>query len=104
MADHDPFDLNAPGDAQAKAAEKAKHAMRVEKEDLIWLMSGKRGRRVVQRQLERAGVWRSSFNTNALQMAFNEGTRNEGLALVAKLMSYCPEYYAQMITENREDD
>jgi len=101
---HDPFDTGAQEEAQAGAAEKAKLAERQEKDDLIWLMSGKRGRRVVRKLLERAGVWRMSFNTNALQMAFNEGMRNEGLALTAKLMAYCPDSYAKMLTENKEDD
>lgn len=103
MAEHDPFDLDAQQAAQQTNEDKAKLARRIEKEDLLWLMSGKRGRRVVRRLMENAGVWRLSFNTNALQMAFNEGTRNEGLALTAKLMSYCPEQYALMITENKED-
>ena len=33
----------------------------------------KRGRRIVWRFLERAGVYRLSFNTNAMAMAFAEG-------------------------------
>lgn len=101
---HDPLDTGAQDEAHMEAAEKAKQAARVDKDDLIWLMSGKRGRRVVRKMLERAGVWRMSFNTNALQMAFNEGMRNEGLALTAKLMAYCPDSYAKMMTENREDE
>lgn len=99
----DTFDLNALDDAQAAADDAAKLAMRVEKEDILWLMSGKRGRRVAYRILERAGVFRLSFNTNALQMAFNEGQRNEGLAFLGKLMGYCPGTYAEMLVENRED-
>ena len=98
----DVLDLNAQDEIRAAAAEKAKLAMRIEKEDVMWLMSGKRGRRVVHRLLESAGVYRLSFNTNALQMAFNEGMRNQGLAMVAKLMDYCPAQYAEMLTENRE--
>lgn len=101
---HDPLDMSAQEEARAEAAEQAKQAARIEKDDLVWLMSGKRGRRVVRKLLERAGVWRMSFHTNALQMAFNEGMRNEGLALTAKLMAYCPESYAKMMTENREDE
>jgi len=104
MAEHDPFDREAQEQAEAEAKERAKLAQRIEKEDLIWLMSGKRGRRIARSFLERAGVFRSSFNTNAMQMAFNEGTRNEGLALTAKLITYCPAQYAEMITENKDDN
>jgi len=73
-----------------------------ENEDLKWLMGAKRGRRVVHRMLERAGVWQLSFNTNAMTMAFNEGRRNEGLALTNRLMQACPEQWALMIKENAD--
>lgn len=103
IVEHDPLNPDARAQAEADAKEKAKLAVKAERDDLVWLMSGKRGRRIVQRQLERAGVWRLSFNTNAMQMSFNEGMRNEGLALTAKLMVYCPEQYAEMILENKND-
>lgn len=102
MSEHDPLDLE-PTFAERAKEERAKLEARIEKEDIIWLMSGKRGRRIVRRQLDRAGVWRLSFNTNAMQMAFNEGMRNEGLALTAKLMSLCPAQYAEMLVENKEE-
>jgi hypothetical protein len=70
--------------------------------DLKWLMSNKRGRRFVHRLLERAGVWRLSFNTNALSMAFNEGTRNEGLRLLAQLTEHCLDRYSEMLKEQKE--
>lgn len=101
---YDAFDIKRQEATQDAATDKAKHAARVEKEDLIWLMKDKRGRRITHRALANAGVWRLSFSTNALQMAFNEGNRNTGLMLVAKLTEYCPENYAQMLTENRSDD
>ena len=67
-------------------------------------MSNKRGRRVMYGLLERAGVWRLSFNTNALQMAFNEGNRNWGLSLTATVSEHCPEQYALMLKEHTEND
>ena len=103
MTEHDPFDKEAAEEAQRIAKERAEADRRQEKEDLIWLMSGKRGRRIVRRLLDHSGVWRSSFNTNAMQMAFNEGTRNEGLHLTAKIMTYCPVQYAELITEKQDD-
>lgn len=74
-----------------------------EHEDLKWLMGSKRGRRFMYRLLDRAGVWNLSFNTNAMTMAFNEGRRNEGLALTNKLMIACPEQWALMVKENASE-
>lgn len=101
---HDPTDLAGQEAQRVKVDEEAKLARRIEKEDTIWLMQSKRGRRIVYALLERAGVWRTSFNTNALVMAFNEGMRNEGLAMVAKLNDYCPDQYTQMLRERKDDE
>lgn len=73
-----------------------------EVEDLKWLMSSKRGRRIVNRQLVSAGVFRISFTTNALQMAFNEGNRNQGNILLAMITEHCPDRYAELLTEAKE--
>lgn len=75
-----------------------------EVEDLKWLMSSKRGRRIVHRQLESAGVFRISFTTNALQMAFNEGNRNQGNVLLALITSHCPDRYAELLTEAKDNE
>ena len=101
---YDAFDLAAQAEAQEKSSDKVKMRTRIEIEDTKWLMSNKRGRRIVHGILERAGVWRLSFHTNALQMAFNEGTRNEGLALLAKLTEHCPDMHALMLKEHKDDD
>lgn len=101
---YDAFDIRAQEDARKDAEERAKLNARIEIDDLKWVMQNKRGRRFVRGILERAGVWRLSFHTNALQMAFNEGSRNEGLALLSKLMEHCPEFYSQMLKEHKEDE
>ena len=98
---HDPLDLRGQEQARKEAQERAVVVAKTDEEDIKWLMSSKRGRRIVYGLLERAGIWRLSFNTNALQMAFNEGNRNEGLALMAKLMAGCPESYAVMLKEQQ---
>lgn len=100
---HDPFDLDSRESQEADAAQRAKLIGKIEEEDLKWLMQSKRGRRIARRQLERAGVFQLSFNTNALTMAFNEGRRNEGLALVSKLLAMTPDQYTLMLKENNED-
>lgn len=99
---HDPLDLEAQQKAQNETRERAALAAKTEDEDVRWLMSSKRGRRIAHRWLVRAGVWQLSFNTNALTMAFNEGRRNEGLALTAKLMVLCPEHYTTLLKENTD--
>lgn len=100
----DTFDVRAQEEARTAAEEKAKLATRVEGEDFKHVMRDKRGRRHVYRHMERAGIWRSSFHTNALQMAFNEGNRNEGLAMLAKLTEHCPDLYNLMLKEHAEDE
>lgn len=101
---YDAFDLRSQEQSREEAEDKAKLRARIELEDLKWVMQNKRGRRHIHSLLERAGVWRLSFHTNALQMAFNEGTRNEGLALLAKLTEHSPELYAQMLKEHKDDE
>jgi hypothetical protein len=102
MNHSDPFDLQSQERAHADNSDRAKLAQQVEIDDLKWLMSNKRGRRFVCRVLERAGVWRLSFNTNALSMAFNEGMRNEGLRLMAQITTHCAERYTEMLKESKE--
>ena len=100
MSDFDPVDIRGQERARSEIDESERIAAEREVEDLKWLMSNKRGRRFMFRLLERAGVWRSSFNTNALAMAFSEGTRNEGLKLTADLTTHCSDRYGEMLKEN----
>jgi len=98
--------MNNPTDLEQQESLRREEQQRLrvlalqENEDLKWLMGSKRGRRIMHRLLERAGVFQLSFNTNAMTMAFNEGRRNEGLALTNKLMAACPEQWALMLKEN----
>ena len=102
MNHYDPTDLRGQEQAQADADAAARAAADLELGDLKWLMSNKRGRRFVHRLLERSGVFRLSFDQNALRMAFNEGTRNEGLRLIAQLTEHCSERYIEMLTEAKK--
>ena len=94
---HDPTDAAAIARVDRQRAVAASLAERTELADLTWLMDGKRGRRIVWRLLDSAGVFRLSFSPDALQMAFAEGCRNEGLRLL-KLIQLMPAY-AQMLAE-----
>lgn len=86
------------------AAEKAKREeiMRDEEAgDLRWLMGSKRGRRIVQRLLDWAGVYRSSWSPNALEMAHNEGHRNYGCRMLATVTANCPDLYVLLLKEHK---
>lgn len=101
---HDPTDIQ--GQERAKSDNDLRHKLTrdTEEADLKWLMGSKRGRRIVWRLLDRAGVFRLSFNTNAMQMAFAEGNRNEGLRTLAQIHAQCPELYPVMVREQVNDN
>lgn len=99
MSSHDPLDIRGQERAQADKALRDKLAAQTEEADLKWLMGSKRGRRIVWRLLDRAGVFRLSFNTNAMQMAFAEGNKNEGLRTLSLIHAHCPELYPVMVKE-----
>ena len=95
----DPLDYESNDALRKTRADETRLAQLKDAEDIKWLMSSKRGRRIVNRLLQSAGVFRLSFNTNALQMSFNEGNRNTGLQLLAAITEHCPERYAEMLEE-----
>ncbi len=88
---------------EAKALQ-AKIRRGQEDADLMWLLGHKEGRRIVWGMLGRSGIMRPVFNTNSMQMAFNDGVRNEGIKLFADISRVCPESYIQMMKENKQDD
>ncbi len=98
-----PTDIEQQEALRREERERTRVLQLQEMEDLKWLMNAKRGRRFIHRWLERAGVFQLSFNTNAMTMAFNEGRRNEGLALTNRLMAACPEQWALMMKENTHE-
>jgi hypothetical protein len=100
VMDHDPLDFKAQESARAEADAKERREDETEGADIKWLMGSRRGRRMVWRLLEQAGVFRSSFNPTAMQMAFNEGNRNYGNRTLALVHQHCPELYPQMLKEH----
>lgn len=99
MESHDPLDLRAlEQDKEARAAS-SKLDQQNEAEDFKWLMASKRGRRIVWRLLEQAGVFQLSFSPNAMQMAFAEGRRSYGNRTLAQIHALCPEQYTVMVLE-----
>ncbi|MDY7579359.1 endopeptidase [Herbaspirillum sp. RTI4] len=98
----DPLNTEANDELRKARASMDSLAKHKDAEDIKWLMSSKRGRRIVNGLLQNAGVFRLSFHTNALQMSFNEGNRNTGLMLLAAITEQCPERYAEMIEEAKQ--
>lgn len=87
--------------AAAEKARKAQLAAQTEADDLRWLMSDKRGRRIAWRLLGESGVYQTSFNSEPLHMAFKEGRRSRGLDLIAAIDQHCPERFSEMQKEAR---
>lgn len=103
MSDLDPLDIRGHERAAADRKEKQRLTSDQEVADFKWLMSDKRGRRIVWGLLEKTGLYRSSFTGNS-ETFFREGERNVGLKLIALIHENCPEKYNLMVTEQREHD
>lgn len=103
MKNYDPLDIRAQERNEADKKLREKLVQENEEADLKWLMSSKRGRRIIWRLLDQAGVFRLSFNTNSMAMAFAEGNRNFGNRTLSLIHSHCPELYPQMVKENAND-
>lgn len=84
---------------QKKAEQLATVQMR---DDVRKLMGTVPGRRVVWYLLEQFGIFRTSYSSEALAMAFSEGRRSAGLELMALVCTFCPEQYDKMAREARE--
>ena len=101
----DDFDPLEPHQQDAQREDDAKRRELVRKQEIAdfkWLMADPRGRRLVWRQLAAAGVFQSSFDPTAMNMAFNEGRRSEGLRLLAQIHELCPDLYPTMMKEQSQ--
>lgn len=67
--------------------------------DIKTLMGMPEGRRVFTWLLESTGPYRTSFSTNALTMAYQEGLRKMGLVLTDQMAAADPESWVQMQLE-----
>lgn len=103
MTEHDPLDLAGQERTAAEYAEEERRQREREISDLCKVMGSKEGRRFMWRLLSDAGVYRSSFDSDVAMMAFNEGNRNIGLKLLNDTMTACPQHYARMLDEQREE-
>tara|TARA_R110000744_G_scaffold350652_1_gene456344 strand:+ start:324 stop:626 length:303 start_codon:yes stop_codon:yes gene_type:complete len=98
MATHS-LDDNDEANAQiARHNESTRHTFI---DDIKWLMSSPRGRRLVWWLMSKSGVSRTSFSNSGSVMAFNEGQRNIGLMLQGESLEHSPDHYFTMLTEQR---
>ena len=104
MDNFDPLDQQGQEHAKNLLDERKKLAYRTEIDDVKWLMSDKRGRRIVWRILEEACVFKLSFDASPIVMSFNEGRRSEGLRLMATLHEHCSARYQEMVEEAQNDN
>lgn len=104
MSHIDPFDIAGQEKAVADRKEKHERTQRRDADDLKWLMSDKRGRRVMWRLLETTGVFRNPYAGKEGDTAFRCGVMNVGQMLFADLNVHCPERYALMVTEQSDND
>ena len=89
-ADYDPFDLDGQQSRSESARRKIALAAEQSDQDLVWMLSDVRGRRVLRRRLSTGGMesghYRSSYHQNYGQMCFNEGLRTDAMELMARVM------------------
>jgi len=90
--------------AAAEKATKAQLAAQTEIDDLLWLMSDKRGRRYMWRLLGESGVFHVTHTGEALSSAFNEGRRSRGLDVLKEITQHCPDRFSEMQKEARTNE
>ncbi len=103
MNDHDPTDIRGEEREQASQRRRVKLAENLRADDFKWIMSNKRGRRIVWHLLDLAGVYRSSFTGNS-ETFFREGQRNIGLQILALIHAHTPELYYVMHNEQSDHE
>lgn len=97
----DPLDLHTLETETRANALRQKLAREQEIKDIQWLMSDKRGRRLMWGILDRAGIYRTSF-TGDSETFFREGARNLGLVYWGLIQTHTAEQCGEMITEQGE--
>ena len=102
MSDRDPFELDDEEDTSSASDEDRRLRAAEHESDMRWLIDNTRGRRFLRHLLDQAGVFRLSFNGDALTTAFREGERRAGLVLLAEITVLAsPIQLASILTEDQ---
>ena len=99
-AQRDPTDIASAERARRDEIRRERNARLTELADIKRLMDTRWGRRLMWRLLSTTGVYRTVFSTNSMQMAFNEGTRQVGLVLLADVTEVATDAHTLMTKEN----
>ena len=99
LSEYDPTDIQTQEEEDELHAALAFSLQESVDADLRWLMSGRRGRRIVHRFLQQHPILERSFTPNAAQTAYNEGEKAFTRWLLAELGRVCPDGYHQMMRE-----
>jgi hypothetical protein len=86
-----------PGQVQ-NAKNVTKRKQRQETVDLRDVSNTPAGERLCERLISDFGLFRTSFSTDPLQMAYDEGRRNAGLKFLALLTEANPPIAARILT------
>jgi hypothetical protein len=103
VTDYDPTDIQRQAAAAEDKARQEFVQREQEESDIRWLMGSKRGRRIVWRLLVQSGLFTSTFDPNAMTMAFAEGRRFFGGRVLETIHALCPELYPTMVKEQKKD-
>jgi len=104
MSEFDPTDIEAIREAHRLKEEHEAFLKRRDTDDFKWLMSDKRGRRIVYRLLADTGVFRNPFVPGQTDLSdYNCGVMSIGQKFFADINEFCPERYETMITEQKDD-
>lgn len=91
-----PVSSSDPKQVKERTA-RAKDQQKQDREDLKALLQTQEGQRFMRGLLAECGIYRLSFHTNAIQMAFNEGNRNIGNKLIKRISDACPEFIVDLL-------
>src|SRR5262245_27176244 len=99
---HDEVQSSSDPKKVKERSNRAKDRDKQDAADLKAVLATQEGRRFVRGLLVDCGEHRTSFHTNAIQMSFNEGARNVGLKLKARIVQAAPEFLAELL--QRDED
>lgn len=93
--------LNTSDRKSVRAAEKASALVdRQRGEVLVSVMETGPGREWIWNKLSEANIFHTTFSTDPVQMAFNEGQRNQGLVLLNDIIQWCPDNFILTMREH----
>jgi hypothetical protein len=88
-------------DYQKNEADEARKLAQIkETNDFETLMTFPEARAFVNRLLEKCGVYQTSYNAEALDMAYREGKRSIGLWILSQF-NQCPNLYIELLKDER---